>query len=192
VFTSDNGGLIGNKKNRVTNNFPLRDGKGQAYEGGVRVPFFMVGPGIEKNETSEIPVTSADILPTLNALASLNVDEKVAQQWSGTDVSAILKGSNNMPERPLVWHYPHYHSEGATPYSAIRLGDYKLIHFYEDDSYELYNLKEDIGEQNNLVLSHQNQVKTLKAELERLLTSYNAQYPTPNPNFDSERPRRKN
>ena len=191
VFTSDNGGLIGNKQNRVTNNYPLRDGKGQAYEGGVRVPFFMVGPGIEKNKTSDIPVTSADILPTLNALANLKVEGKFSREWNGTDVSAILKGSNNMPERPLVWHYPHYHSEGATPYSAIRWGDFKLIHFYENDAFELYNIKQDIGEQNNLVLSHQNQFNKLKDELKKILTSYNVQYPTPNPNFDPERPRRK-
>ena len=77
----------------------------------------------------------------------------------------------------LYWHYPHYHTEGATPYSAVRNGDWKLIHIIETNTFELYNLKTDSGETSNLASSQPAIVKRLTKELEKWKKEVNAQMP---------------
>ena len=187
IFTSDNGGLLGNPNNPITSNHPLRAGKGHAYEGGVRVPLIIAGPGIAAGNISSEPVISEDFFPTINTLAKLGVNEVISSSWSGSDLSSLLNHNRKIDRKSIFWHYPHYHRQGATPYSAIRMGDYKLIHFYEDGRDELYNLAADIGESNDLSTTEPGVMDLLKPELERLLLNANAQLPSLNPNYDPSR-----
>jgi arylsulfatase A len=122
-FTSDNGGL---ELRQITDNGAIRDGKGSVYEGGVRVPFIAFVPGVTKTGfISDAPVIGMDLYPTILDLAGLEVIEN-----DGKDLMPYLQSIETSINRPsLYWHYPHYHNGGATPYSAIRKGDYKLIEF---------------------------------------------------------------
>lgn len=185
VFTSDNGGYINEwDGNTVTNNAPLRSGKGALYEGGIRIPTMIRWPGVTTpGATCDYPVTTQDFYPTLLEMTNLNGDPKQVQEFEGSSLVPVLKNSQaKIEQRAMYWHYPHYYST-TTPVSAIRLGDWKLLEFFEDNHLELYNLKEDIGEQNNLAKT--NPQKT--AELQKLLTRWrknvNAAMPRPNPEY---------
>lgn len=179
VFTSDNGGLTGNKNN-ITNNTPLRLGKGTIYEGGVRVPFMIKNAG--KNTITRIcktPVISIDFLPTLIELTNSKVDTTVIKGFDGISLKSLIATNNDVLKRETIfWHYPHYHSQGATPYSAVRHGDWKLIHIMETNTYELYNLKSDIGETNDLAAKEPIMVNTLTKELQNWRKNIGAQMPT--------------
>jgi len=171
VFTSDNGGLP-----QVTDNSPYRDGKGSAYEGGVRVPFIIYWPKASANQSTELtPIQSIDIYPSLVEMTG------IASQTStidGVSLVPLLKSSAALPVRDLFWHYPHYHrSGGARPYSAIRSGDYRLIHFYEDNRDELYNLAKDPSESQDLSNTEIEIKNKLKKKLEAWLQSTSAQLP---------------
>lgn len=180
IFTSDNGGLIAGKKNQVTNNSPLRLGKGERYEGGVRVPLIIKTVNQQApNRTNSTPVISIDYMPTLIDLAQLNVDKKVLKGIDGVDIKPLLISENGkLKRKSIFWHYPHYHTEGATPYSAVRSGDWKLIHTIETNSYELFNLKTDISESNNLIDTEPAIAAKLKKELEDWKKKMGAQMPT--------------
>jgi len=180
IFTSDNGGLIGNKKNQVTNNSPLRLGKGERYEGGVRVPLIIkTVKQAAANRQENTPVMSIDFMPTLIDLAHLTVDKKAKKGIDGVDIKPLLLSkAGKLNKRILYWHYPHYHTEGATPYSAIRDGDWKLIHTIETNSYELFNLKNDISESKNLFDSEPAISAKLIKELESWKKDMKAQMPT--------------
>src|SRR5262249_45669269 len=144
-FNSDNGGLV---LNEVTSNLPLRVGKGSAYEGGVRVPLIVKWPGVTKpGSTCAVPVITPDYYPTMLEMAGAKTDGE--QIIDGESIVPLLKATGRLKRDTIYWHYPHYHPGGATPYSAIRQGDWKLIEFYEDSRVELYNLKDDIGEKAN-------------------------------------------
>jgi arylsulfatase A-like enzyme len=143
IITSDNGGLI-RSKNPITSNLPLREGKGTAYEGGTRVPLIVKWKGkIKESTQSEVPVIGTDLFPTLAAITRSNISS--ISNIDGVNITPLLFGSQTLKRDPLYWHYPHYHSEGASPHTSIRDGDYKLIWFYEDGKKELYNLKKDVG-----------------------------------------------
>lgn len=180
VFTSDNGGLIGKGERKITNNAPLRKGKGHMYEGGVRVPFMIKNLNQQAGGTvSDTPVMSIDLLPTLADISGVKIDRSVAKEIDGISLRKVLtSGKNKLKRTSLYWHYPHYHSEGATPYSAVRNGDWKLIHIIETDSYELYNLKDDIGEQQNLIDENPKVKVRLQKELEHWKLRMDAQMPT--------------
>lgn len=177
IFTSDNGGL---ELANVTDNGPIRAGKGSAYEGGVRVPFIGLVPGItQAGRISHLPVIGMDLYPTIQALAGLELVKN-----DGENLLPYLQNPNlTVGRKALYWHYPHYHPGGATPYSAVRMGDYKLIEFFEDGHTELYNLANDIGEEDDL--SSRQQAKT--AELHALLKTWrrqvDAQLPSVNPDY---------
>jgi len=180
ILTSDNGGLIGNKKNQVANNTPLRLGKGERYEGGVRVPL-IVKPTqfVAPDKINHTPVMSIDFMPTLIDMAQLDVDKNVRKGIDGVSIKPILvSGNGKLNRKSLYWHYPHYHTEGATPYSAIRQDDWKLIHTIETNTYELYNLKTDISETKNLIDSVPSIAAKLKKELELWKKKMRAQMPT--------------
>jgi len=179
VFTSDNGGLIGKSQRKVTNNAPLRKGKGQMYEGGVRVPFIIKNLHQQASGTTNpTPVMSIDLFPTLMDLAGVKVDKVVKNGFDGISLKPLLADKKKQLKRPSIfWHYPHYHSEGATPYSAVRHGDWKLIHIIETNTYELYNLKEDIGEKKDQASLYPKVVKQLAKELEKWKKDMNAQMP---------------
>ena len=91
---------------------------------------------------------------------------KPGQHVDGVSLLPVLKGGI-LPQRPLFWHYPHYSNQGGGPAGAVRLGDFKLIEWYEDDKVELYNLKDDIGEKTNLALKEPEKLK-------RLITAWEA------------------
>lgn len=180
IFASDNGGLSHAKwANGPTDNFPLRAGKGSAYEGGVRTPLIIHYPGDNKAQAVDLPVISMDIFYTALAAANVTPSKNLADGISLWDLQASQTAYE--ADRPLYWHYPHYHHGGATPYSAIRVGPYKLIEFYEDGRQELYHLTDDLGEQNNLAGSMPRLTKKLSRRLSRWKKHVSAQPPILNP-----------
>ncbi|MBB3696876.1 sulfatase-like hydrolase/transferase [Flammeovirga yaeyamensis] len=181
IFSSDNGGLHGKKKRPVTSNYPLRGGKGMIYEGGIRIPTMIYHP--QHNARIEsTSISSIDYLPTLVDLAGVNVNKKIRKDWDGTSLANLVTNEKEV-DRPLFWHYPHYHQQGAVPHTAILDGDWKLIHNIELDKYELYNVKEDISEKNNCIDSHQGVYKKLLKKMEAWKKEVNAQMPVHNPNY---------
>lgn len=177
VFTSDNGGLL-----PVTSNLPLRAGKGSAYEGGVRVPLFIRWPGHSTNGSMASPVVTQDIFFTLAELAGAPVPRSLPRDGQSL-VPALDQGVE--PRRDSIfWHYPHYHPGGATPYSAVRRGKWKLIEFLEDHRVELYNLEEDPGELHDLAAVMPHVTSTLKRSLQAWRDDVGAQMPTANPGYD--------
>lgn len=169
VFVSDNGGLMGS-----TDNSPLRSGKGYAYEGGIRVPmFFYWKDKIAANTVSDLPVTSVDVLPTLCALTKTPLPQN---KIDGRDISKTLQGGKTTPV-PLYWHFPHYRTPDVVPYSIIRDGDWKLIKRYEGETFELYNLKNDLSERTDLAKKNPETVSILNRQLEKWLKATNAKMP---------------
>jgi arylsulfatase A-like enzyme len=186
-FTSDNGGLIyeGGKKDPVTSNLPLRAGKGHLYEGGIRVPLIVRWPGVVKpGSVCHVPASSVDYFPTMLELAGARPD--AAHPVDGRSLVPLLKqgGSRQLENRPLFWHYPHYSNQGGVPSAAVRLGDYKLIEFYEDGRLELFNLADDIGERKNLVKKQPKRAADVHDMLKKWRASMDAAMPQLNPNYD--------
>ena len=160
VFTSDNGGLS-TSEGSPTSNLPLRGGKGWVYEGGIREPWIVRYPGVTKpGSVSDVPINSIDLLPTLAAA----VGAEVTHEIDGLDLKPALEGGS-LEQRSLYWHYPHYSNQGGIPSGAIREGDFKLIERYEDGRVHLYNLEEDIGEQNDLAQKYPEKVSKLRSQL---------------------------
>ncbi|WP_372847332.1 sulfatase [Pontiella sp.] len=171
VFTSDNGGLS-TSEGSPTSNLPLRGGKGWVYEGGIREPWIIRYPGVTKaGAVSDEMICSIDLFPTLAAAAGV----EVAHQIDGVDILPALKGEP-LKERPLFWHYPHYSNQGGIPGGAIRMGDYKLFERYEDGRVHLYNLKDDIGEQNDLAAQHPEMVAQMRAKLHAWYKTVDAKF----------------
>ena len=179
VFTSDNGGLVLGK-DRPTSNRPLRSGKGDAYEGGVRVPFIVCWPGVVRpGSTSSRPVQTVDLYPTL--LEATGVDDAPGHERDGASLVALLKGKGSTPDRSLYWHYPHYHPGGATPHGAVRSGDWKLIESYESGHLELYNLASDLAESTDLANALPEKANEMARDLAAWRKKVGAQMPVPNP-----------
>jgi arylsulfatase A-like enzyme len=188
IFFSDNGGLttLGGRV-APTSNLPLRSSKGWLYEGGIREPMIVRAPGVTApGSVSDTPVVSMDFFPTMLDLAGL--PRRGDLHADGESLLPILRGEQTTQTDPIVWHYPHYHGSTWTPGAAIRDGDWKLIEFYEFDEVELYHLREDIGEQNNLVASHPAKAAELRAKLRNWQSVMNAQMPEPNPAYDPTAP----
>ncbi len=184
IFTSDNGGT-----DRYTS--PLNGGKGQLLEGGIRVPLAITGPGIKKpGSKSDVPVASIDLYPTLLDLAGLPAP--TGQTLDGMSVVPLLKGEQSLKRSRLFWHFPCYVGK-ATPCSAVREGDFKLIEYFEEGGYhELYNLKADPGEERNLAKSNPDKAAALLKMLRAWQAETGALNPSgPNPNYDpkADRPR---
>ncbi len=187
LFISDNGGVY-----RYTKQWPLRAGKGSYYEGGIREPMFVCWPGVvPQGQKTDVPVTNLDVLPTLLHVAGVNVPG--GKTVDGRSVLPVIKGARVAP-RPLFWHFPIYLEGGnketqdvkfrTRPGSAIRLGNWKLIQYFENNDIELYNLKDDIGEKNNLAKSNPEMVKKLTGMLESWRTKTGAPVPTElNPDY---------
>jgi arylsulfatase A-like enzyme len=177
VFTSDNGGLS-TSEGHPTSNLPYRGGKGWVYEGGIREPLILRAPGTTKaGSLCDTPVTSPDFYPTLLELAGLPL--RPQQHLDGVSLVPLLKGGA-LNRGPIFWHYPHYGNQGGAPSGAVRDGDWKLIEWYEDGSRELYNLRTDISEKENLAEKNPEQVKELVAKLEAWRKKVGAKMPTAN------------
>ena len=186
-FMSDNGGLSTSPKrwNAPTSVVPLRAGKGWLYEGGIREPMIIKWPGIvEPESASSEPVTSTDFYPTILEMAGLPLKPK--QHADGLSLIPLLTDKKSLDRQAIFWHYPHYHGSGHKPAGAIRAGDYKLIEWFEDGSIELYNLKEDIGEKNNLAASMPEKMDELRKILHDWRKEVGAQMPSPNPDWKNE------
>ncbi len=182
IFTSDNGGLT---LNQVTSNVPLRAGKGSAYEGGVRVPLIVRYPPLVKaGTTCETPAMSIDLAPTIAELAGV----KDLPAMDGTSLLPLLKDpAAKLDRKSLYWHYPHYHPGSATPYGAIRDGDWRLVEFYEYGKVELYHLLSDVGETTDLSAANSEKRDELLARLRKWRKDVGAQMPVKNPDYDPTR-----
>jgi arylsulfatase A-like enzyme len=189
LFSSDNGGLIGNNpKKRVTNNTPLRLGKGHIYEGGVRIPTIIKIPQSEyKGLTISTPIISTDYYPTLVDLAGISSEKTNAQTLDGNSLVRLFECEDTLKREALFWHYPHYHQQGGVPYSAVRKGNWKLIQNFDSNSYELYDLKNDIGEKENLYEKRAEIALNLKETLDNWRDDVAAQLPTINENYNPKK-----
>ena len=146
IFTSDNGGL---STKPCTSNLPLRAGKGWAYEGGIRVPLIAHWPQkIAAGMETSVPVTSMAFYRTLLAFAGISPRPK--QHLDGVDVSKLIMGKAKVRRQALYWHYPHYHGAGCIPVGAMRYKNWKLVHWFGDQQYELYDLETDLSELTDL------------------------------------------
>lgn len=174
IFTSDNGGLS-TSEGSPTSNLPLRGGKGWIYEGGIREPWIIRYPGVaDPGTTCAEPICSIDLFPTVAAATGIKIDHEI----DGVDLTDVLKGVSLDP-RPLYWHYPHYSNQGGIPGGAIREGDYKLIERYEDGRVHLYNLRDDIGEQTDLVAQHPQRVALMRTRLHAWYKTVDARFLQP-------------
>lgn len=192
LFFSDNGGY-----GPATDMYPLYGYKGTYYEGGIRVPLAIRWPGhIAPGQSSEALVTGVDIYPTLCEIMGAPLPDQILD---GESIVPVLTGTQPDPNRAIFWHFPAYlQSYGQTaaeqrdvlfrsrPVSVIRQGDWKLLHFYEDNSYELYNLREDIGETHDLAILQPDQTARLSKVLSKWLENTQADIPrAANPKFDA-------
>jgi arylsulfatase A-like enzyme len=185
LFTSDNGGLS-TSEGWPTSNLPLRAGKGWLYEGGIREPLLVRWPGVvEPGSVSSAPVSSPDFFPTFLDVAGLETPEGLVVD--GLSLRPVLEGGD-LPERALFWHYPHYGNQGGAPGAAVRRGPHKLVHWFEDDRLELYDLAADPGEGRDLALARPDLVDALGAELKAWQGKVGAKFPTPNPAYDPAKP----
>ncbi len=189
VFFSDNGGLrqrFDGDGPIVSTNAPLRDEKGTLYEGGIRVPMIVRWPGmIEPGGTNDTPVTSVDLYPTFLEIAGAAAPPD--HPLDGESLAPLLTRNDQLERDAIYWHYPHYHH--SSPAGAIREGDWKLIEFYEDGHLELYNLRNDIGEQTNLASRESARVDALQQKLSAWRSDVSAEMPTPNSEYDPARAR---
>ncbi len=183
IFTSDNGGLcvIEGPDTPATINSPLREGKGYLYEGGIRVPLIVRWAGVTKaGSISTEPVCSIDFMPTI--LEACGV--KSEAEFDGVSIVPALKGESlPLPRNALFWHYPHYSNQGGKPGSAVRHGNYKLIEFLENGRREMFDLREDPGETNNLIESNEVTAWYLANVLHGWRKEIGAKMMEPNPKF---------
>ncbi|HKL32311.1 MAG TPA: sulfatase, partial [Tangfeifania sp.] len=182
IFTSDNGGVAAGDA-FATSNHPLRAGKGYQFEGGIREPYFIKMPGMKGGQKNTTPVTGTDFYPTLLELAG--ADLRPEEHTDGVSLVPLLN-SGTIDERPLIWHYPHYGNQGGQPSSIIRLGKWKLIHYYEDGREELYNLETDIEETVDLAGENPELTAGLSEKLFEMLNEMGARYPERDPEWTKE------
>jgi arylsulfatase A-like enzyme len=187
IFASDNGGVGGYAEiggRGVTSNLPLRGGKGMLYEGGVRVPFLVRWPRGARRGVCHEPTAHVDLLPTLLALAG--VKDRPRQPLDGVSLLPLLRDpAAKLAREAIYFHFPGYLEGYGTakwrtaPGGFIRAGDWKLIEFYEDGRLELYNLKDDLGERNNLAARMPARARELQAKLAAWRQALKAAMPRP-------------
>lgn len=182
LFTSDNGGLA-TAEGSPTCNAPLAEGKGWMYEGGTREPLLVKWPGVTKpGAVCDFPVSSPDFYPTMLEMAGL--DPLPEQHRDGVSLVPLLEGTGTPEREAIYWHYPHYGNQGGTPGSSLRVGDHKLIEFFEDGRIELYNLRQDISEEENIAEQKPELALRLKQLLAGWRESVEAKIPEPNPDYE--------
>lgn len=186
LFMSDNGGLSvharGGKPN--THNKPLASGKGSLYEGGIREPMIVKWPGVSEpgSETDQYLIIE-DFFPSILEMAQID-NPKMEQSTDGLSFVPMLENpklADDPQTRPLFWHYPNKwgaSGPGIGTTSSVRKGDWKLIYYHKDAKMELFNIEEDIREENNLAAVNLQKLKELAGVLSRHLRKVNAQMPT--------------
>lgn len=180
IYMSDNGGNPGGQRT-------LRGGKGGVWEGGIRVPLIICGPGVAANSWCHQRVVGYDFFNTFCELGG--VEEALPEEAEGGSIVHLLKGGNEPVERPrkeLVFHFPHY--QGDSPHTALLLGNYKLMRFYEDDSLHLFDLSKDLQESQNLAEQQPDLAKRMSKLMAEYLEHVGAQMPTVNPDYDPNNP----
>jgi arylsulfatase A-like enzyme len=168
IFTSDNGALLIHGGKQSTDVNPLRGQKGFLYEGGIRVPTLIHEPG-RKPGVFEEPAGSVDLLPTI-------------LEWVGQPVPKGLDGTSIFTRSATptyYWHFPHYHAAGGRPSGALMEGDWKLLEHFETGKLELFNLKDDIAEKQDLSAAQADRVKRMHAKLQAWRKETGAVMPTP-------------
>lgn len=199
IFYSDNGGMSAANfyypdrkipeneldKEFSSSNLPLRGAKGWMYEGGIRVPLIVKWPGKgQKGTLCDVPVTSPDFLPSILEIAGIALTPE--QRTDGVSFVPLLKGETKIDRDAIYWHFPHYSNHGMqSPGGAIRCGDYKLLEYYENNTVQLFNLKEDIGEMNDLSKSNPDKVSELRDKLHAWRNKISAKMMSPNPDYKS-------
>ena len=197
IFFSDNGRMaamnVGNPKRVVpaedvdkaysTSCLPLRGAKGWLYEGGIRVPLIIKWPG--KGRVGSVcgtPVSSIDFFPTI--MDMIGKGNEVGSDKEGVNIAPLVRGET-IDDRAIYWHFPHYSNHGMhSPGGAIRLGKYKLLEYFENGTVQLFDLENDMGEQNDLSAIEIERAQELKDKLHQWRTRVNAQMMKPNPDFD--------
>ncbi len=194
VFSSDNGGY-----GPATDMAPLKGYKGTYYEGGIRVPFFVRWPGVVAGGgRSAEPISGIDVYPTLCEIAGAELPE--GQPSDGLSLVPLLRGEeHDLVERALFWHFPAYLQSYSVfdeqrdplfrsrPCSIIRMGDWKLHQYFEDGRFELYDLREDLGETTNLASAEPGRAAAMLVRLQAWQERVGAPVPSePNPEFDAE------
>lgn len=176
LFTSDNGGYL-----QATHNAPLRSGKGYPYEGGIRVPLIVRWPGmVEPGTECRVPVSSIDYFPTVCEAASVALPSD--RPIDGLSLMPLLTQKANLDREDLFWHFPHYRGD-IVPYSIIRSRNWKLIKRYEEPVFELFNLREDLSETEELSCRYPEKVQELDRKLVKWLEETGAKIPKPNPGY---------
>jgi arylsulfatase A-like enzyme len=186
IFTSDNGGLHvpEGPHPRVTHNTPFRAGKGYLYEGGLRVPLIVRGPGLAAKRVIETPVVNTDWMPTLLELAGA----PVASGLDGVSQARLLRtGTPARQARTFYWHIPHYTNQGSRPAGAIRDGRWKLVEHYDSDVVELFDLEADVGESRDRSREDPARSAALRKRLRDWRVAVGAQENAPNPSVDLDR-----
>lgn len=178
IFASDNGGVGGYEregimkkgKGDVTDNAPLRSGKGSLYEGGTRVPFVVRWPGVARpGATCDVPTIHVDVFPTFLEIASA---PNPAQTLDGVSLVPLWRDpAAALPRTAIYQHFPGYLGSGhdvwrTTPVGLIQEGDWKLMEFFEDGRLELYNLRDDLGEANNLAVKIPEKTQELRVKMQ--------------------------
>ena len=196
IFFSDNGGLSAHSRGTTpigtglnSHNLPLRSGKGAAYEGGIRVPMIVSWARRDAQHPlqqalqlpagirSKTPVISDDFFPTILDLTATVLP--AGHVIDGTSLIPLLQG-DVIEDRVLGWHYPHKwgpEGPGTDPFTAVRKGDWKLIYFYKDGRYELYNLEKDLAESTDLAWKEPEKLDEMKTALRGWMEQVNAQVP---------------
>ena len=206
IFTSDNGGMRGNRDENFTDNTPLSKGKISVMEGGTRVPLIITGPGIAGNVQTDVMVNGLDFYPTILSLVGAPVPE--GKQFDGLDIASLLlenpkdasliRTAEDAVRDTMLWHFPN----SAALESSIRIGDYKLVRNYQHLSangselelYRLYNsesgaqVRVDIEEAHNLADAMPEKAQLMNQKLTGLLTEMEASYPYWNPNSSDALP----
>ncbi|MCP4816184.1 MAG: sulfatase-like hydrolase/transferase, partial [Planctomycetaceae bacterium] len=168
-FLSDNGGrntLPKSPRQKVPRNAPLRDGKGSVYEGGVRVPFVVLGPDIKAGSVSHVPVTGLDIMPTLATLAGYA--QPLPPNVDGGSIVNVLRQEGEGTVKRLNPYFIFHQAVSRDAETSLRLGNYKLVKTWRKKRLELFDLARDLGERNDLSL----EMPEKTAELHRLMTGF--------------------
>ena len=175
IFFSDNGGLS-TSEGTPTANTPLRTGKGWLYEGGIREPAIIKWPGeTEPGTVCDAVITCMDFYPTILEMAGLPLRPDL--HMDGRSLVPLLRNEISSLHDATYFHYPHRSNQKGGPSGAIREGDFKLIVFFDDNRLERYNIREDIGEKNNLANIFPERRDKMLKKLQEWWTEVDARFP---------------